>query len=383
MQVEGRREPLDEVQAMLRDSVRAFAQRHPGARRLRALRDGDAAAGDAAWQAIAESGWLGILAPEELGGLGLGLGELCAVAEELAAGLAPETFVADSLAIALLARGDNPALAGRRLPALIDGSARLAVAWQEAPNVLDPLDIATLAQPADGGVLLSGVKRLIPGAASADAFLVTARGPGGFALYHVPRDADGLTLDLRDTVDGIAMGSLTLAGVGVGEADRAASAAVAPALLVQALDEGRLAASAALFGLLRQALAITVDYCRTREQFGRPIGSFQSIQHRLVDLWIQQEVTRNTLAHSLAVFAATRDPAARSVAASAAKAQASRAAMLVTRQAIQLHGGVGYADEHDIGLFLKRAIVLSGWLGTASLHRRRYIAEAPGFDDQA
>jgi len=381
MQVERRQEPLDEVQAMLRDSVQAFVARHPGAKRLRALRDGHATEADRVWPAIAESGWLSIMTPEALGGLGLGLAELCAVAEELAAGLAPETFVADNLAIAVLTGGDNAGLTAERLPALLDGSARLALAWQEAANTLDPRDVATTASPTAGGVALTGVKRMIPGAAAADAFLVTAEAPGGLAVYWVDPTQPGVSLDLRTTVDGVALGTLTLKDVLVAEDRQVASDAAA--LLNRALDEARMAASAALFGLVRQALSITVEYTRTRQQFGKPIGSFQSLQHRMVDLWMQQEITRNTLAHALRVFASTEDPAARAVAASAAKAQASKAAMLVTRQAIQLHGGVGYADEYDIGLFLKRAIVLSGWLGTATLHRRRYVLEAPGFDDQA
>jgi len=381
MQVERQREPLDEVQTMLRDSVRAFVTRHPGAKRLRALRDGQATEADAVWPAIAESGWLGITTPAALGGLGLDLAELCAVAEELAAGLAPETFVADSLAIAVLAGGDNADLAAERLPALLDGSARLALGWQEAPNTLDPRDVTTIAAPSAAGFALTGVKRLIPGAATADAFLVTAESASGLGVYWIDADQSGVTLELHTTVDGVALGTLILTDVAVTERHQVSAEAVA--LLIRALDEARVVASAALFGLVRQALAITVDYTRTREQFGKAIGSFQSLQHRMVDLWMQQEITRNTLAHSLAVFAATDDPTARAAAASAAKAQASKAAMLVARQGIQLHGGVGYADEYDIGLFLKRAIVLSGWLGTASLHRRRYVLEAPGFDDQA
>ena len=379
MQVDRQREPLDEVQTMLRDSVRAFAARYPGARRLRALRDGRATEADAVWPVIAESGWLGIMTPEDAGGLGLGLPELCAVAEELAAGLAPETFVADSLAIAVLAGGDNAALAAEHLPTLLDGSARLALAWQEAANTLDPADIVTTAS---AGSALKGVKRMIPGAQTADAFLVTAKGPDGrLGVYWVDADQPGVSLDLADTVDGVPLGVLTLTEVVVLNGRRVSHDAAAQ--LTRALDEARLAASAALFGLIRQALAITVDYTRGRQQFGKPIGSFQSLQHRMVDLWMQQEITRNTLAHSLSVFAATDDPAARVVAASAAKAQASKAAMLITRQGIQLHGGVGYADEYDIGLFLKRAIVLSGWLGTATLHRRRYVLEAPSLHDQA
>lgn len=373
MQTAERRQPRDEIEDMLRQSVQAFVARNPGAPRLRALRDQRGTPASDAWASFGDAGWLGIRVPEARGGLGLGLTHICAVAEELGVGLAPEPFAANALAISVLATSDNDALADAELPALLDGSKRLALAWQEAPNVLDPADILLRAEPAKGGATMSGVKRLIPGATTADAFLVTALSDSGIGIWWVKRDQPGVRIDLQDTVDGVALGTLTLDNALVTDANRVTSSD-STRLLRDQLEQARLVTSAALFGLLQQALSITAAYCRTREQFGKPIGSFQSIQHRLVDMWMQQEVTRNVLAHSIGVFASTTDLNVRSSAASAAKAQASKAAMQISRQAIQLHGGIGYADEHDIGLFLKRAIVLSGWLGGASLHRRRYAA---------
>jgi alkylation response protein AidB-like acyl-CoA dehydrogenase len=374
MQSAERRKPGDEIEELLRQSVQAFVARNPGATRLRSLRDKPGTTD--AWTALAEAGWFSIGVPEARDGLGLGVAELCAVAEELGRGLAPEPFVAGSLAISIVAAGNNQDLVTAELPDLMAGTKRVALAWQEAPNVLDPAKIASEATAADGGVVLSGRKTLIPGAAEANVFLVTALADGKLTVWWIDRNQPGVSLDLRATIDGVALGDLILdnvrapAGASLFQDD-------AGALIRNQLEEGRLAAAAALFGLIQQALAITTDYARTREQFGKPIGSFQSIQHRLVDMWMQQELTRNVLAHAISVFTSTGDLAARTSAASAAKAQASRAAMIVTRQSIQIHGGVGYADEHDIGLFLKRAIVLSGWLGSASLHRRRYADENP------
>jgi len=127
-----------------------------------------------------------------------------------------------------------------------------------------------------------------------------------------------------------------------------------------------------LLGVMSRALELTLTYVGQREQFGRAIGSFQAIQHRLVDLFIQQELSRNTLARAVAVFDTTHDPARRAAAVSAAKARASDAALLITRQAIQLHGGIGFTDECDIGLYMKRALVLAAWLGNAGVHRARF-----------
>ena len=118
-------------------------------------------------------------------------------------------------------------------------------------------------------------------------------------------------------------------------------------------------------------------YVKQREQFGQPIGKFQALQHRLVDLFVQQELSRNTVAQTAAIFDETTDPVRRAGAVSAAKARCSDAGMLITKQGIQLHGGIGYTEECDIGLFLKRALVLSSWLGNAAAHRGRFAENAP------
>lgn len=380
MQIAERRKPGDEIEEMLRQSVQAFVARNPGAARLRALRDKPGAAD--AWAVIADAGWLGIGVPEARGGLELGMPEFCAVAEELGRGLAPEAFVAGCLAINVLAASDNQELVTSHLPDLIAGTKRVALAWQEAPNVLDPALIDICASAENGGAVLSGRKRLIPGAESADAFLVTTIVAGKLAVWWINKNQTGVTLDLHSTIDGVALGDLHLDSVVAPASARLFTGGTSDTLR-NLLEESRLATAAALSGTIQQTLAITADYCRTREQFGRPIGSFQSIQHQLVDMWMQQEVTRNVLAHAIGVFASTDDLAARASAASAAKAQASRASLLVTRQAIQLHGGLGYADEHDIGLFMKRAVVLSSWLGGASAHRHRYASANPITADEA
>ena len=360
------------LRRQLRESVAVFTQRNPGAARIRRIRATGLGIDAAAWAEMAAAGWLGLAVPEAVGGLGLGLGELCTVAEALGGGLAPEPLVATTLAIAVVAAAGPGAL----LETLCAGDARAALAWQEQENTLDPFPVATMARPVAGGMAIAGVKRFIPAAAGAGGFIVTAQAPDGLAAFWVPADSPGLRLETDRTVDGGQLGTLHLDGVivpGVLLAD-------AGGAVVRALDEARVAVAAELFGLMQRALAMTVDYSKQRAQFGKPIGSFQVLQHRMVDLWMQQEVTRATLADALAVFGRTDDPASRAVAASAAKSRASAAAMLVTRQAIQLHGGIGYADEHDIGLYLKRAIVLSGWLGSAALHRRRYGALTPDWD---
>ncbi|MBE0626776.1 MAG: acyl-CoA dehydrogenase, partial [Burkholderiales bacterium] len=159
---------------------------------------------------------------------------------------------------------------------------------------------------------------------------------------------------------------------------RVAAAASARAALRLALDHATLSASAELLGVMDCALEMTLAYLRTRVQFGKPIGSFQALQHRAVDMYIQKELTRATLAAALAtVQAPDCTPDQRTAAASSAKARATQAALAICKEALQMHGAIGYTDEYDLGLYFNRALVLSAWLGNAAMHRSRYAALAP------
>jgi alkylation response protein AidB-like acyl-CoA dehydrogenase len=365
---------MDDTRRMLRDSVRTFVARESDLDRARAVRLEALGFDRAVWRGMAENGWLGLLFPEDFGGVGLGFGEACVVMEELGRALVSEPVVpASVLAGAILRDADNAALRAEKLPAVIAGTLIPAVAWQEARNAYDPDAIEMRAGGSGDGVRLSGSKMFIPAAAGADAFIVSALGADGIGLYWVENAAAGLTLTLDETVDGVAYGSIALDGA----AAEAVATVGADGILARAVDEARLCVSAELVGVMSEALDVTLGYVKQREQFGRPIGKFQALQHRLVDLFVQQELSRNTVAQAVAIFDETTDPVRRAGAVSAAKARCSDAALLITRQGIQLHGGIGYTDECDIGLFLKRALVLSAWLGNASVHRGRFARYAP------
>jgi alkylation response protein AidB-like acyl-CoA dehydrogenase len=185
-----------------------------------------------------------------------------------------------------------------------------------------------------------------------------------------------VTLD--GTVDGGGFGTLHLH-----DAPGALVLEDAAAPLARAIDRAALATAAELLGVAEAAFAMTLDYLKTRTQFGRAIGSFQALQHRAADLRIQLALTRASIDAAVAAIEAGAQGTRRAAAVSQAKARASDTGMLVTRQAIQLHGGIGYTDEHDIGLYLKRAMVLSALYGNASLHRARFAATARPEDDAA
>jgi alkylation response protein AidB-like acyl-CoA dehydrogenase len=366
-----------EERALLAASVAAFVARENGVRRARALRGAPREHDREVWLRMAGLGWLGILVPERYGGLGLGLAEMATVARGLARGLAPEPLVpAAVLATGALLAGENDSLKRVELPRLVSGEKIAALAWQERAGALAPGPLATRATAASGALRLSGTKRFVAGAAQADAFLVTAASDFGPVLCWVPRAAAGVRLALEPLADGRFHGTLALEDVEVAPQEVAARGERALAAVSRALDDAAVVAGAELCGVMERALEMTLDHLRTRVQFGRPIGAFQALAHRAVDLYIQCELSSAVLEEALAALAGEPEERERAALASRVKARCSEAALRVAREAIQLHGAIGFTDEHDIGLYLKRALVLAGWLGSAAAHRRRYAALA-------
>lgn len=348
---------LDDDQAeslrLIRDSARGLLPRDGDRKRVRALRFTRPGFDPAVWRAMGEQGWIGLRLPEARGGAGLGMAEFCALAEELGASLAPEPLVHGALSAALMADADRPDLLGK----LLAGEHLILTAWQERAGSL------AIAGTADAPRLF------VPAAAGADYFLVPVTTTAGTLALHLQgKDSGGL--DVADTQDGGHFGTLQPAPGEVLLAD-------AGDLIADALDEAALATAAQLLGVMDQAFSLTLAYLRTRQQFGRPIGSFQSLKHRAVDLSIQIALTRASVAAAATALDAPGTPRAqRHAAVSRAKARASEAGMLVTRQAIQLHGGIGYTDEADVGLYLRKAMVLANQFGSADLHRRRFATHA-------
>ena len=360
---------------MLRDSVADFVARATDIARVRRLRDTSSEFDRAVWTQMADLGWLGILVPERYGGLGLGLAEAAIVAEGLARALVPEPFTATAvLATTVLVGGDNEALKEELLPQIVSGAVLPALAWQERSGTLDVAAIETRSAPFEGGYRLNGTKRFIAGAAGADGFLVSANTNEGVAVFWIERAAPGVALALEPLADGRHFGTLTLSDVTVQRERIIASPTAARAALERALDRTAVVASAELYGIMSRALEMTVDYLKTRVQFGKPIGSFQALQHRAVDLYVQQQLASAVLEDVVRALDQDPEPQPRKRAALASrlKARCTEAAAKITRQAIQLHGAIGFTDEYDAGLYLKRAMVLGAWLGNAVWHRRRY-----------
>ena len=361
--------------SMLADAAAAFAK--PDPRRVRALRGSAESFDRTVWRQMAELGWPSIGVPEASGGLGLNLAAATTVATRLGHAGFPEPYVAAAvMAPWCLAQADTGSCAPAVLADVLTGECVAAPAWQNDQGSLDPDQTAVVAQHDGDHTVLSGSCRFVL-PASADGFLVAARAPAGLALYWVPRDQPGLVIDIEPCADGSALARLHFSALRLPASHRLAGAPRAGQLLRDMLDRGTIAVSAELVGLMDRALEMTLDYLRTRRQFGKPIGSFQALQHRAVDIWIQRQLARAAVDAAVRTLdSPTSTAAARQLAASSAKSRASHAALMLCTQAVQLHGAIGFTDEYDLGLYLNRALNLSAWLGNAAEHRRRYGALA-------
>lgn len=365
-----------EHRVMLTNSVADYA-RGVDVARARRLRETQNECDRHAWKQMAELGWLGVLVPEEYGGMELKLADMAIVAQGLARALTPEPLAAAAvLAARVLADSPNTVLKKKLLAGLAAGDLLPAVAWQEEAGVLDAGKMEMQVTPFEGGFRVNGTKRFVIGATDADGYIVSANSAQGMQLLWIPRDTAGVKMEFDMLADGRQAGTLSLADAVVPKENVVHAGTAAAKSLARAIDHTAVIASAELCGIMGRSLEITLDYLKTRVQFGKPIGSFQALQHRAVDLYIQQELSSAVLADCLAVLDAVDgnepDDKTRSAAASRAKARCTDAALLITRQAIQMHGAIGYTEDCDVGLYAKRAMTLAAWLGNGNAHRRRY-----------
>ena len=363
-----------ELAALIRESAEGYVSGANTVLRARRMFTGETTRDAAAWREMAELGWTGMLAPEECGGGGLGLAEAGVLHEQLGRGLVPEPLaLAAHLPILALKRCAG-ATAQQMLSAIAGGEATVAVAWQGKAGALSAEDTGVRLETAGGQMHLKGEAAFVIGAQGANGLLVAARGAEGVGLYRVAADASGLRLSPIRLADGTAAAHVVFDNVGVSATDILSPAPDGARSLDAALDETRLILAAELLGVMRESFDRTLDYLRTRKQFGRAIGSFQALQHRAVDLYVQIELTSAALANALERIAGTDDPLVLAVAASSAKARAADAAWLVGREAVQLHGAIAYTQEHDAGLFLARAMTGGALLGNATAQRKRYAS---------
>ena len=341
----------DATLSLLRDSVAGLAARADGPATMRRRRAEGRDMDRTVWTVMAEAGWLGLTLPEDLGGMGLGRAELAVLAEALGRALLSEPFAPLAVFPGALLAGISRSDPVRELADGLIGGQVLPVLWQAARGGCAPLTLS-------GDGLLDGEAHLVAGATSASGFLVLARRGDDLALIHIDAGAEGLRLHRRPGIDGAMLASVTLHAVPVVPAQILGHGPQVEAALASAIRLTRLALAAELAGLGARSLELTIDYTRNRVQFGKSIASFQAIQHRLVDMWAEAEFACAAVANAVS---AQGDDGAQAIL--AAKARAGDAATSITRKAVQLHGAMGFTDQCDIGLYLKRAISLNATLG--------------------
>lgn len=375
---------LTEEQALLKETAAEFARQQTPVSHLRGLRDAQDATGfsRALWQEMAELGWAGILLPEAYGGSELGFAELGVVLEECGRTLAPYPFLSTAVfGASAIALGGSDAQKQAILPGVCAGQTLLAFAHQERPRFA-PYDISTRAKATARGFELTGEKIFVLDGHVADPLIVAARTSGsegernGIALFVVDPAAGGITLTRTSMVDSRNAARIRFENVVVSSEQQLGAADSGADLLDALIERGTVALSAELLGLTLEVFDRTVAYLKTREQFGVPIGSFQALKHRAADMFCEVELSQSIVLEALRALDEQRPDRERII--SAAKARCSDTAGLVTREALQMHGGIGMTDEEEIGLFLKRAKAAELTLGDGAYHRDRF-ARATGF----
>lgn len=368
---------LSEEQTLLADSVESWLQDKYDFDRWRKLVKTDLGYAEENWKTMAELGWLAIPLPEEAGGLGGGAVDAALLAERFGRHMVAEPYFSTVILGAGLiqAAGDDTQKA-EWLPAIAEGKAKWAFAHAEHGSRFALNETRTKATKSGGGWTLSGKKIVVWDAASADRLIVLARSAGGdtdangLGLFVVDASASGVTRHDYRTVDNRRASDIqfdqapVLAVLG----DPANAMPAVEAVIDQAIAYMASEAVGAMAALHETTLA----YAKTRKQFGRAIGEFQVIQHRLVDMMMQVESARSLAL--LSALKAAAEPKERAKAAAAAKVQLGRSGRFVGQQAVQIHGGMGMTDELNVGHYMKRLMMLDTTFGNADFHQRRFAA---------
>lgn len=360
---------------LLRDSAHAFCQKAMPIGRLRQLRNSVEGFDRAVWVGMAEMGWTGMSIPENAGGLGLSLNAMAVVMTELGRVAAPEPLCeVAGISGSLLAQLPLQGRVVNLLRQIAAGECVAVIAWQE--DAVEPLttDLKTRAVTIGAGVRLNGNKFCVPHAAAADGYLVTAALDDSIAIFWVKRATPGVQITSHRLADGTQHATIAFVDVELTGDSLLGRGMAAAAALATALDEGAVLAAAYLTGAMAACFEITLKYLNTRQQFGRTIGSFQALQHRMVDLYLQREIAHAVVADAARNLSAGADPREQALLASRAKYRASIAGLAIAREAVQLHGAIGFTDECDVALYLNRTLVCAASLGNAAWHCRR-IAE--------
>ncbi|MDP2628190.1 MAG: acyl-CoA dehydrogenase family protein [Candidatus Rokubacteria bacterium] len=368
---------FSEEQDLLRSTARKFLENECPSVKVRALMDGPEAMDPALWAKLAEQGWLGLISPEEYGGMGLGFVDLVVLMEEMGRAVVPGPYFSTVLlgGLAILEAG---AAAQKKewLPKIAEGEKRATLGWMEPSAMLGPQGVTLGAAQSGGRFTLSGTKLFVHDAHTADAIVVAARtssgktAEDGITLFLLPKGTPGLQVTLLPTMDQTRkLCDVTLTNVTVGAEAVMGEVGGGWQPLSRVLDRATVALCAEMCGGAQKVLEMTVEYAKIRQTFGRPIGSYQGVKHKAADMLVDVENSKSITYY--AAWAMDEGVPEGPLAVSMAKAYVSDASRRVAAAGIQLHGGIGFTWEHDLHLYFKRAKGSELTFGDATHHRER------------
>jgi alkylation response protein AidB-like acyl-CoA dehydrogenase len=363
---------FNEEQEMLRQSARNLLEKECPSTLVRKLMDDERGYERGLWKQIADLGWTGLVIPEEYGGAGLSYVDLVLVVEEMGRVVLPSPFIWTVMVAEALKRGGSQAQKQTLLPKIAAGDLIATPAWLESAASWNP-DGITLAAPQNGSEFtLDGTKLFVNDGNIADCLLVAARTSGsggdGVTLFALDTRRAGIQITPLKTMDQTRkLSEVKFAGVKATAADVVGEVGKGWGLLAYMIDRGKVMLAAEMMGGAQRVLEMTVDYAKVRVQFGRPIGSFQAVQHKCANMMIDVEGAKSAVYY--ASWAVSNEVAEAPVAAALAKAAASDAFRRVSADGIQVHGGIGFTWDHDMHLYFKRAKSSEFTFGDATYNR--------------
>ncbi len=371
---------LNEEQNMLKDTAKDFCTNNAPISQLRKLRDEDNVDGfdRDTWASMVGLGWAGIPFPEEHGGLAFGYKGLGVVTEETGRTLAPSPLFATVwVAGTAINIGGSEAQKSELLSKIAAGELLMTLALEESHRH-NPYGISMTAETSGDGFTLNGTKTFVLDGHVADKLIVVARTSGaagdrdGLTLFIVDREAAGVEVTRTRMADSRNAANIAFEDVSV-EGDAVLGVKDCGAdVLDPTLDIARIGIASEMLGSLQECFERTIQYLKEREQFGVPIGSFQALKHRAADMFCEVELSKSCVLEALTALDEKRDSAEIAKLASLTKAKVGETYHLVSREGIQMHGGIGMTDEFDIGFFIKRAAVSEQTFGDVNFHRNRY-----------
>ena len=374
---------FSEEQIMIKDSVSRFVREQYDFDARRGIIESDDGISREFWSMFAELGWLSVPFSEEYGGFGGNVVDIAAVMEEMGKGIVVEPFASTVVVFGgLLSAASNSDLKSQIIPSIIEGNCLGSFAHMEPQSRYEMSDVSTTATASAGGYTLSGVKTVVTNGGTANKFIVSARTSGeqfdrnGVSLFMVDTAAPGVEVKAYKMMDGQSAATLTLTDVAVNQSDLLNTAGEGMDLIDQVMPQILIGLSAEALGIMATLNTLTVEYSKTRQQFGAPIGSFQVLQHRMVDTFMGCEQTKSMLYRALceskSVVEGETDAVALAKTVHALKATVARYGKIIGEEAIQLHGGIGMTDELNIGHYVKRLMMINTSYGDGDFHQKAF-----------